>query len=135
MSFYELTYLIKPEVDAEGRDAIKGIVADVVAANGGAIAKEENWGLREMAYPIAKINRAFYIHLVFETSGQAIAEIERRLRLNEQVLRFMHVQIDAIPEEASPLARPADVRPAPKASDEEVVEDDGDEDSDEDGED
>ena len=72
---------------------------------------------------------------ITKPSQRTVAVASRPARQAAGAQRESQRVTAAIPEEASPLARPADVRPAPKASDEEVVEDDGDEDSDEDGED
>src|SRR3989338_4984072 len=60
----------------------------------GAVHSLETWGKRTLATPIGKLKKAVYFHTVFEAGTQAVAELERTMRINDKVLRFMHTKLD-----------------------------------------
>ncbi len=94
MRIYEEVFIVDPQTP---EDQVDGIIADiesVVKENGGQIDKVEKWGVRKLAYPVQKRTEGAYVLVQFRTDAKAIQEIERRLRVNELVLRNMTVRID-----------------------------------------
>lgn len=90
---YELTFVTKVELSDDALKALKDRVLGVIAAYGGESVYGEDWGKRKFAYPIQKEVRGHYTYMVFTGKGDIIAEVERNLRLNDTVLRFMSVNL------------------------------------------
>lgn len=88
MQSYLLTVLIKEKLDEKGRS---GLIDDV-KKNFSNIVKEDIWGVRGLAYPIKHNDKAFYAHFDFEAEPEKIINIDRSLRLNEDVLRYLIVK-------------------------------------------
>lgn len=94
MRSYEALIAYHPEVgEAAIKDQIER-VKQIIEGHGGEITQVVEWGLRDLSYRIKKQRRAFYIVLVFKGDGATVAELERNLRIFEQVLRYMTTQID-----------------------------------------
>ena len=94
MNRYETVCIIRPDV---GDDVIKGIIArssELAASEGGAVLKLDEWGRRRLAYPILKKNEGYYFVLTYSSLPETSKEIERTLRLNEDVLRYQTVKLD-----------------------------------------
>lgn len=94
MRSYEALIAYHPEI---GETAIKDQierVKQIIEGQGGEVTQVVEWGLRDLSYRIKKQRRAFYIVLVFNGDGATVAELERNLRIFEQVLRYMTTQID-----------------------------------------
>lgn len=94
MRIYEEIFIVDPQTPEEQVDAIVADIESVVKQHGGAIDKVEKWGVRKLAYPVEKREEGSYVLVQFRTAAKAIHEIERRLRVNELVLRNMTVRID-----------------------------------------
>ncbi|PLX87495.1 MAG: 30S ribosomal protein S6 [Desulfuromonas sp.] len=121
MKTYESLYIIHPEVVGDDLttmvDKFQGVLTDQKAE----ILKLDNWGVRKLAYPIAKQGRGCYVQVIFDAEPQIIAEYERRLRLDEKVLRFLTVIFDGVveetpAEEVAEEAAPATEDAAPAAA-------------------
>jgi len=94
MKHYELLFVLKPTLtDEENTKQVEAINA-VISANGGNIAAVDNIGMRDLAYEIQKNKRGYYTITYFTAPGSAIKEIERNLRINENVIRFMTVKYE-----------------------------------------
>ena len=94
MRSYEALIAYHPEVgEAAIKDQIER-VKQIIEGQGGEVTQVVEWGLRDLSYRIKKQRRAFYIVLVFNGDGATVAELERNLRIFEQVLRYMTTQID-----------------------------------------
>jgi small subunit ribosomal protein S6 len=94
MRSYEALIAYHPEVgEAAIKDQIER-VKQIIEGQGGEVTQVVEWGLRDLSYRIKKQRRAFYIVLVFKGDGATVAELERNLRIFEQVLRYMTTQID-----------------------------------------
>ncbi|MDX1982578.1 MAG: 30S ribosomal protein S6 [Bryobacteraceae bacterium] len=94
MRIYEELFILKPDVTDEAADAAVEQIRQTVAANGGAVDKVDKWGLRRLAYKVAKYGEGYYILVVFSAGPDAVKEIERRLRVNDLVLKYLTVRID-----------------------------------------
>jgi small subunit ribosomal protein S6 len=111
MPFYECVLIARNDVTQQQVEAIADTVATQFEAEGGAVKKREYWGLRSLAYRIKKNRKAHYMLLGLDAQPASIVEMERQLGLNEDVLRYMTIRIEAIEEAPSAiLARKSDER-------------------------
>ncbi|HXC95931.1 MAG TPA: 30S ribosomal protein S6 [Edaphobacter sp.] len=102
---YEIMFIVRPDVEeAELDKLIEGFKKNVTDGGGEILSKpeEEKWGRRRLAYTVHKFNDGFYVLLIVGAQGSLITEIERRLRVSEQVIKFITVRID---EEEKRLAK------------------------------
>ena len=90
MRNYELVYVVKPNSDEEVREAILNKVKEVVATDG-EIVKVDTWGTKKLAYPIAKFTEGFYVLVNFKSAVDVPKEIDRNLKISENVIRHMIV--------------------------------------------
>lgn len=94
MRHYENLVIVKPTLTAEEIQSIIAGVEEIITSNGGEIAAKDAMGMRKLAYPINKNERG-YFHVVYYTvAPSAISEIERRFRINEELLRFVTIKYD-----------------------------------------
>ena len=91
---YELIYIIQPDLDEDQITQVDGRVQQAVEANQGVVSSTEVWGQRKLAYPIRKHFEGYYILHKVDLPAQAVAEVERVMRLNESILRFLVVRAD-----------------------------------------
>jgi len=94
MRHYENLVIIKPTLTAEEIEAEVKSVEEVITSNGGEIAATDAMGMRKLAYPIQKNQRGYYYVVYYTVAPSAINEIERRFRINENLLRFMTVKYE-----------------------------------------
>ncbi len=94
MRNYELTYIVHPDLDDTAFKALNEQIAGWVTADGGKINKSDVWGKRKMAYEIRKQTEGNYVHLLIEMNPSYGVEIERQLKLQESVLRFLLILIE-----------------------------------------
>ena len=89
MNNYEILFIIKPDLNEEGvKNAIKAIT-DSVTKNGGTVKKEENWGKKQLVYPVKKSREGYYYKLDFMAPPSAVEKLEAGYRLNADILRTM----------------------------------------------
>jgi len=94
MRNYENLVIIKPTFTAEEiQNSIK-VIEEIITSNGGVIATTDAMGMRKLAYPINKNERAYYHVIYYSVAPAAIIEIERRFRINEDLLRFVTIKYD-----------------------------------------
>lgn len=103
MAIYELTFIARQEITESDVANITKEITDAVAAAKGKTHKTENWGLRDFEYEINKAKRGYYMHLILEVEFAALAEIERKMKLHEDILRFLTIRVDAVDAEESPI--------------------------------
>ncbi len=105
---YETIYVLRQDVDPDTADKVAGRVAEVVGRENGTLVKVETWGRRKLAYVVAKQRRGVYYYLRYLGGGAVVTELERNLRMLDNVLKFQtvllreDVQIDSVtvdPEE------------------------------------
>ena len=80
-------------------------IVDILANNSGKILKKEDWGIRNLAYPIKKNVKGIYQNLYFETDGKAVKEIEYFERYNDKIIKFLSIKLKNIPKEDSQLKK------------------------------
>jgi small subunit ribosomal protein S6 len=91
---YETIYIVKPDLVDEENKALTTKITEVIAKMNGEVRKLEDWGVRKLAYPIDKIARGRYMYLRSDGDAALIAELERRLRLDDRVIRYQTVKLD-----------------------------------------
>lgn len=91
---YEAVILVHPDTTVEEQKELFKKNKATITDYKGAIYSLETWGKRTLATPIGKLRKAVYFHTIFEAGPQAIAELERTMRINDKVLRFMHTKLD-----------------------------------------
>lgn len=90
---YETTFITRGEMAEDALKALQEKLNGVVAQYKGELILSEDWGTKRMAYKIQKESRGRYSHFVYTGAGNVVAEIERNLRMNDQVLRFLSVNV------------------------------------------
>ena len=91
---YEVMYIIDPGVSEEDVTRLSDNLRQTITDQGGTITKSEDMGRRQLAYPIDRNNEGHYMLLEIDGTGREIAELERRMRVNDQVIRYITVRVD-----------------------------------------
>ncbi len=122
MRHYEIVFLVHPDQSDQVPTMIEKYKA-TVEGDGGKVHRQEDWGRRQLAYPINKIHKAHYVLMNVECTATALEELETAFRFNDAVIRNMVMRTKAAVTDASPLARSKedesrDRRPAPAAVEE-----------------
>ncbi len=94
MRSYELTFIIHPEVEEPDFSQLIEKVKGYITSNGGQVTNVDIWGRRRLAYPIRRVREGQYVYMEMEMDGQAIANLERSLRLTEPIMRHLIVRTD-----------------------------------------
>ena len=94
MRVYEELFVVRPDATDEEIDPLVDQLRAVVTDGGGTLDKVDKWGVRKLAYRIQKRNEGFYILLQFTAGPEVVKEAERRLRVNDMVLKYITVRID-----------------------------------------
>jgi small subunit ribosomal protein S6 len=91
---YEVMYIAMPETADDDIAKLNDAIEKLIKKEGGNVVKTEDWGRRKLAYPIRKKTEGYYVLFEIEGSGQEIAELERRMRVNDNIMRYMTVRVD-----------------------------------------
>lgn len=105
MSSYELVFIIRPDVATEQVEKATAKVVDLVKSSDGKVVKNEQWGLRSLAYRIKKHRKGYYVMLGLDIDGSKIAEIERTMRLSDDIIRFLTIKVDEVSQDPSPMMK------------------------------
>ena len=108
MALYEHVFLARQDLAQAQVDALAENAAKIINDNNGRVVKTESWGLRSLAYKIAKNRKAHYVMLEIDAPGDVVAELERQTQINEDVIRYMTVKVDALEEGPSVMMRKSD---------------------------
>ncbi|MFA5989400.1 MAG: 30S ribosomal protein S6 [Sphingomonas sp.] len=100
MALYEHVFLARQDLAQAQVDALAETATKIVEDNAGKVVKTESWGLRSIAYRIAKNRKAHYVMLEIDAPAGVVAELERQTQINEDIIRYMTVKVDA--HEAGP---------------------------------
>jgi len=90
---YETIYVLSPTTPKEASDKVASRVTEVLAREGGTLTLVENWGRRQLAYPVSKHRRGVYVYLKYTGGGAVVAELERNFRMLDEVLKFQTVKV------------------------------------------
>ncbi len=118
MRKYETIFILQPELSEDDIKVVTAKAQDVISSYNGECFRMDDWGIRKLAYPIKKSARGRYYYLRFDGDSALIAELERRLRLDEKVLRYQSINITDLPERSVPEKKVA----TPEVETVEVVE-------------
>ena len=108
MSLYEHVFLARQDLSQAQVDALAENATKIITDNKGKVIKTESWGLRTLTYKLQKNRKAHFVMLDVDASGDAIAELERQTRMNEDVIRYMTVRVEAHEEGPSVMMRKSD---------------------------
>ena len=93
----ETLLLLSPELSVEERETILKTLDEVIVREGGKMLTVDQWGMRDLAYPVRKQMRGFYVRLEYAAPSQLVAELERIIRITDGVFKFMTVKLaDAV---------------------------------------
>ncbi len=108
MALYEHVYLARQDVSAQQVEAMTEQMKSVIEANGGKMGKVEYWGVKSLAYRINKNRKAHFSLVNIDAPAAAVAEMERQMRINENILRFMTLRVEALEDGPSVMMRKRD---------------------------
>jgi small subunit ribosomal protein S6 len=108
MSLYEHVFLARQDLSQAQVDALAENATKIITDNKGKVIKTESWGLRTLTYKIQKNRKAHFVMLDVDASGDAIAELERQTRMNEDVIRYMTVRVEKHEDGPSVMMRKSD---------------------------
>jgi small subunit ribosomal protein S6 len=108
MALYEHVFLARQDVTAQQVETMTETYKAVIEANGGAVAKVEYWGVKSLAYRIKKNRKAHYALFNLDAPPAAVAEMERQMAINEDILRFMTVRVEELEEGPSAMLQKRD---------------------------
>ena len=100
---YEMVFIVDPDVADDEVMKLSEGVQKIITGQGGSITKTEMMGKRQLAYEINHKKNGTYVLLEIEGSGAEIAEVERRMRVNDQILRYMTIRVDEARRRADKL--------------------------------
>jgi small subunit ribosomal protein S6 len=102
MRKYETIIILQPDLGEDDIKIVTGKVQDVITSFKGELHRMDDWGVRKLSYSIRKCARGRYYYVRYDGAAEMIAELERRIRLDEKVLRYQTVNITNEPERAVP---------------------------------
>lgn len=111
MALYEHVFLARQDVSGQQVEQLVESLRGILEANGGKVGKVENWGLKTLTYRIKKNRKAHYTLMNIDAPAAAVHEMERQMRFNEDILRYMTVKVEEHDEGQSVMMQKRDDRP------------------------
>jgi len=112
MPLYEHVFIARQDVSTQQVDQMSDAFKAIVEENGGTVSMVESWGLRTLTYKIKKNRKGHYVRMNIDAPHPAVAEMERQMRIHDDVLRFLTVRVDELdPNPAALLRAGRDDRP------------------------
>ena len=108
MPLYEHVFMARQDVSPTQVEELTNALTEVLTQGGGKVTKNEYWGLKSLSYRIKKNRKAHYSLLNIDAPAPAVAEMERQMRINEDILRFMTVRVDELEEGPSAMLQKRD---------------------------
>ena len=105
MPFYENVFIARQDLTQAQVDALADTFTELVKTQGGEVKKREGWGLRNLSFRIRKNRKGHYVMLNIEAPAAAINEMERQMRLHEDIIRYMTVKVDELETGPSVMMR------------------------------
>ena len=111
MALYEHVFLARQDISGQQVEALVEQYRGVIEANGGKVGKVENWGLKTLTYRIKKNRKAYYTLMNIDAPSAAVEEMERQMRFNEDILRYLTVRVEQHDDAQSAMMQKRDDRP------------------------
>ena len=108
MALYEHVFLARQDITPQQVDALVEQYKGVIESNGGKVGRVENWGLKSLTYRIKKNRKAHYVLMDIDAPAPAVHEVERQMRINEDILRYMTIAVEAHEEGPSAMMQKRD---------------------------
>ncbi|MBF0296921.1 MAG: 30S ribosomal protein S6 [Magnetococcales bacterium] len=108
MAYYESICIVRPDLTTEQVEQVAARIADLITAGGGSILLNELWGRRQLSYPLKKNTKGYYIFNLVEGGGPLVANLEARLKIDEDILKYQNVRVKKAILAPSPLAPSAE---------------------------
>ena len=108
MALYEHIFLARQDVSAQQVEELTTVLTEVLTSNGGKVTKNEYWGVKTLSYRIRKNRKAHYSLLNIDAPHAAVAEMERQMGINEDILRFLTIRVDELEEGPSAMMQKRD---------------------------
>ena len=103
MPLYENVFIARQDISGAQVDALADQFTQLITEQGGEVKKRESWGLRNLAYRMNKNRKGHYVLFNIDAPAAAVAELERTMRINEDVLRYLTLRVDKLEEGPSPI--------------------------------
>ena len=117
MALYEHVFLARQDLSQAQVDVLAETATKIVEDQGGKVSRTETWGLKQLAYKIEKNRKAHFVMLSMDAPGNTVAELERQSSINEDIIRFLTIRVDAHETEPSVMMRKTDRAPRPPRRD------------------
>ena len=101
MRKFETLLLLSPELSAKDRDTLLETLTVIIEREGGAMVTVDQWGMRDLAYPVRKVMRGFYVRLEYTGPAPLVAELERNIRITDGIFKFVSVKLADTAEEVA----------------------------------
>lgn len=105
MAFYEHVFIARPDITTAQVETLTKDFSKIIAEGGGKVVTDEYWGLKSLAYRIKKNRKAHYVFFALEAPFAAVTELERKERLDDNVIRFLTVRVEALEQGPSVMMR------------------------------
>lgn len=103
MPLYECVFIARQDISSAQAEQLTSDFSEIITNMGGEIKNTESWGLRSLAYKIKKNRKGHYVLMHVDAPSDAILEMERQMRINEDVLRYISLRIEEVPEGQSAI--------------------------------
>jgi len=117
---YELMFIVRPDMTEEDQDKLVATLESTITSSGGILKKVDRMGKRRLAYTVRRFHEGVFLLLTVEGAGQLMHELERRLRVTEQVIKFLTVRVDEEQKRLDKVKKLRDAKrrtvPAPPAA-------------------
>lgn len=117
MPCYESVFIARQDISATQAEGLTETFSQIISSNGGNVVSTESWGLRSIAYRIKKNRKGHYVLMNIDAPAPALHEMERQMRIHEDVLRYMTIRIDGFEEGPSAMLRNKDRDDRPRRND------------------
>lgn len=108
MALYESVFIARQDISSAQAEALTEQFAQIIGDNGGTVSKKEYWGLKSLAFRIKKNRKGHYVLLNIDAPPAAVIEMERNMRINEDVIRYLTVKVDLLEEGPSAILQGRD---------------------------
>lgn len=113
---YEVMYIINPDTAADRIEKLNDAVGKLIKKEGGEVVRMDDIGMKNLAYPIQKKETGHYVLFEINGSGQEIAELERRMRVNDMIMRYITVRVDEDRKKADKIRAKREARAAKRSA-------------------